>query len=50
MEMTVIRIVIGALGKSLKELEALEIREQEETIQITASLRTVRILRRIPET
>ena len=49
MRVTVISIVIGALGtvpKSLvRGLEALEIREQIQTIQNTALLRSTRILR-----
>ena len=54
MRMTVVPIVIGALGtipKGLeKEREELEIRGRLETIQVTAWLRMVRILRRILET
>ena len=47
--MTVILIVIGALGTVDKELglgrKDLEIRERVETIQTTALLRSARILR-----
>ena len=54
MKMTVIPIVIGALGTVTKGLvhglEELEIREREETIQTTALLRSARILRRVLET
>ena len=54
MKVTVIPIVIGALGTILKglikELEEVEIREQVETIQTTALLRSYRILRRVLET
>ena len=50
-KVTVIPILIGALGtvtKGLvKGLENLEIRERVETIQITALLRSARILRRV---
>ena len=53
MKMTVIPIVIGALGIIPKEWvkgpEDLEIREQGETIQTTALLRSARILRRVLE-
>ena len=49
--MTVIPIVIGALGTVTKELvqelEDLEIRGQVETIKTSALLRLVRIQRRI---
>ena len=54
MKMTMILIVIGALGIVTKELipglEDLEIRGQVGTIQITALLRSARILIRVPET
>ena len=54
MKVTVTPIVIGALGtvtKGLgKGLEDLEIRGEVETIQTTAVLRSVRILRRVLET
>ena len=47
-------VVIGAFGTVmkwlLKRLEDLEVGEREETIQTTALLRTVRILRRVLET
>ena len=47
-------IVMGTLGTILKglvnELEDLEIRRQEESIQTTALLRLARILRRVLET
>ena len=53
-KVTVIPIVIGALGTVTKGLvqglEDLEIRERVEIIQTTALLRSVRILRKVPET
>ena len=53
MKVTVIPIVIGALGtvteRLLKELEDLEIRAYVEIIQITALLRSGRILRKVLE-
>ena len=52
--MTIVPIVIGALGTVtkglLKGLEDLEVGGQVETIQMTALLRTARILRRVLET
>ena len=52
--MTIIPIVTGAFGTVtkglLKGLEDLEAGGQVETIQTTALLRTVRILRRVLET
>ena len=54
MKATIVPIVIGALGTItkglLKGLEDLEVGGQVETIQTTALLRTVRILRRVLET
>ena len=54
MQVTIIPIVIGAFGTVtkglLKGLEDLEVGGRVETIQMTALLRTVRILRRILET
>ena len=54
MKVTIVPIVIGALGtitKGLfKVLEDLEVGRQVETIQMTALLRTVRILRWVLET
>ena len=54
MKVIVIPVVIGELGtipKGLvKGLEDLEMRGLEETIQITALLRSIRILRRVLET
>ena len=54
MKMTVILIVIGALGlifKGLeKGLEDLKIKGQVETIQTTTLLRSARILRRVLDT
>ena len=54
MRVTIVPIVIGAFGTItkglLKGLEDLEVGGRVETIQITALLRTVRILRRILET
>ena len=53
MKVTVIPVVIGALGTISEELvnafEHVEIRVQEETIQ-TTSLSSARILRRVLET
>ena len=53
MKLTVIPIVIGTLGTVSKglvlELKDSEIRGREETIQTTALLRSVRILRRVLE-
>ena len=53
MKVTVIPIVIGALGTFTKRLikrpKDLEIRGRVETIKITALLRSVRILRRVLE-
>ena len=54
MKVTIIPIVIGAFGTVtkglLKGLEHLEVGGQVETIQTTALLRTVRILRIVLET
>ena len=54
MKVTIVPIVIGAFGTiaigSLKGLEDLEVGGRVETIQMTALLRTARILRRILET
>ena len=54
MKVTIVPIVIGALGTVtkglLKGLEDLEVSGRVETIQTTALLRTVRILRRVLET
>ena len=54
MKMTVIPIVIGALGTVLKGLEekikGFEIKGTIETIKITALLRSVQILREVLET
>ena len=54
MKVTVTPIIIGALvtvnERLLKGLEDLEIRGRLETILTTALLRSVRILRRVPET
>ena len=55
MRVTVIPVVIGALWTVSKKLdkkrsEKLEIRGRIETIQTTALLRSVRILRRVLET
>ena len=51
MKVTVISIVTGAFGTVtkglLKGLEDLEVGGQEETIQTTTLLRTIRILRRV---
>ena len=54
MKVTIVPIVIGALGTITKELlkvlEDLEVGGRVETIQTTALLRTARILRRVLET
>ena len=54
MKMTIVSIVIGALGiitkGLLKGLEDLEVGGWVETIQMTALLKTARILRRVLET
>ena len=54
MKVTIVQIVIGALGTIIKGLlkgmEGLEVGGRVETIQTTALLRTARILRRILET
>ena len=54
MRVTIVPIVIGAFGTItkglLKGLEDLEVGEWVETIQMTALLRTARILRRVLET
>ena len=54
MKVTIVPTVIGALGTLTKELlkglEDLEVGGRVETIQTTALLRTVRILRRVLET
>ena len=54
MKVTIVPIVIGALGTVtkglLKGLEDLEVGGRAETIQMTALLRTARILRRVQET
>ena len=54
MKVTIIPIVIGTFGTVtkglLKGLEELEVGGRVETIQTTALLKTVRILRRVLET
>ena len=54
MKVTIVPIVIGAFGTIseglLKDLEDLEVGGRVENIQMTALLRTARILRRILET
>ena len=54
MKVTIVPIVIGAFGTItkglLKGLEDLEVGRRVETIQMTALLRTARILRRVLET
>ena len=54
MKVTIVPIVIGALGKItkglLKGLEDLEVGGRVETTQTTALLRTARIQRRVLET
>ena len=53
MKVTVVPIVIGALGTVTKELvkglEDIEIRGRMDTIQATALLRSARLLRRVQE-
>ena len=54
MKVTIVPIVTGAFGTItkglLKGLEELEVGERVETIQMTALLRTARILKRVLET
>ena len=54
MKVTIVPIVIGALGTItkglLKGLEDLEVVERVDTTQMTALLRTARILKRVLET
>ena len=54
MKVTIVPIGIGAFGTKtkglLKSLEDLEVGGREENIQMTALLRTARILRRVQET
>ena len=54
MKVTIVPVVIGAFGTItkglIKDLEDLEVGGREETIQMTALLRTARILRRVLET
>ena len=54
MKVTIVPTVIGALGTItkglLKGLDDLEVSGWVETIQMTALLRTARILRRVQET
>ena len=54
MKVTIVPIVIGAFGTIikglLKDLEDLEVGGRVETIQMTALLRTARILRRVLKT
>ena len=54
MKVTIVPIVMGAFGTItkglLKGLEDLEVGGRLETIQMTALLRTARILRRVLET
>ena len=54
MKVTIVPIVIGALGTIIKELlkglEDFEVGRRVETIQTTALLRTATILRRVLET
>ena len=53
MKVTIVPIVVGALGTVTKGLskgqEDLEVSGRVETIQMTALLRTARILWRVPE-
>ena len=51
MKVTIVPIVIGALSEGLlKGLEDLEVGGRVKTIQMTALLRTARILKRVLET
>ena len=50
MKVTIVPIVIGALGTITKGLEDLEVGGRVETIQMTALVRTARMLRRVLET
>ena len=54
MKVTIVPIVIGAFGTItkglLKDQEDLEVGRRVETIEMTALLRTARILRRVLET
>ena len=54
MKVTIVPVVIGAFGTITKELlkglEDLEVDGRVETIQMTALLRTARILKRVLET
>ena len=54
MKVTIVPIVIGAFGtitkRLLKGLADLEVGKRVEAIQMTALLRTARILRRVLET
>ena len=54
MKVTIVQIVIGALGTVtkglLKGMKDLEVSGRVETIQTTALLRTARLLRRVLET
>ena len=54
MKVTIVPIVIGAFGSITKELlkglDDLEVGGRVETIQMTALLRTAKILRRVRET
>ena len=54
MKMTIIRIVIDALGTVtkvlIKRLKELETKGREETIETTTLLRSARIVRRVLET
>ena len=54
MKVTIVPIVIGTCGTItkglLKGLEDLEVGGRVKTIQMTALLRTARILRRVPDT
>ena len=54
MKVAFIPIIIGALGtftkRLIKELDDLEIKRRVEIIEMTALLRSARILRRVQET
>ena len=50
MQVTIIPIVIGVFATILKGQEDLELGRRVETIQMTALLKTTRILRRVLET
>ena len=50
MKVTIVPIMIGAFGTVNKGPRGLEVGGREETIQMTALVKTARILRRVLET